>query len=269
MLLHGGYGSWRHWAKTIPAFSATHTLYVPDLPGLGDSSNVPEPASLCAIASFVASGLLRLLSGEQAVQLVGFSFGAVVGGYVAAVLGERTAGLTLVGPGSLGLARPPIPLESWRHEREPQAMRRIHRTNLGRLMISDAGRIDELAVEIQFQSAKRARLKSRSITAFDALSSVLRRATPARLCTIFGEHDAIVGQHMSDRQALMQDIQPRSQFNIIPGAGHWVAYEAPEAFNNVLRGVLASGSAACPPDTPAGPVPGRDPVHGQCRRCAT
>ena len=30
---------------------------------------------------------------------------------------------------------------------------------------------------------------------------------------------------------------------VVPGAGHWVAYEAPDAFAAILRGLLAPSSA--------------------------
>jgi pimeloyl-ACP methyl ester carboxylesterase len=238
VLLHGGHGSWRHWVKTIPALSRTHTLLVPDLPGLGDSSDVLGQASPSVIAEFVATGIRALLPGKTPVQLVGFSFGANIGGHAAALLGDRVAGLTLVGPGALGLPRATVPLVKWRHERSVEAVRAIHRKNLAHLMIADAGKIDELAVEIQYQNALRARLRSRKITSPDSLASALRRSAPEKLCTIFGEHDAVVGSHMSERQALMREIQPRSQFKIIPGAGHWVAFEAPEEFNQALQDVL-------------------------------
>ncbi|MCZ8108255.1 MAG: alpha/beta fold hydrolase, partial [Burkholderiales bacterium] len=45
VLLHGGYGSWLHWIRTIPAFADRRTLHVPDLPGLGDSDEAPAPGA--------------------------------------------------------------------------------------------------------------------------------------------------------------------------------------------------------------------------------
>jgi pimeloyl-ACP methyl ester carboxylesterase len=237
ILLHGGYGSWRHWVKTIPVLSRTHTLYVPDLPGLGDSGDMPKPASPALVASFVAAGIRALLPAGQ-IQIVGFSFGANIGGHVAALLGDRVAGLTLVGPGALGLPRETIPLEKWRHESSVEAIRAIHRKNLANLMIADEAKIDSLAVEIQLQNARRARLPSRKIAPPDSLAAALRRSVPKKLSIIFGGCDAIVGSHMAERQALMREIQPQSEFRIIAGAGHWVAFEAPEAFNEALRDAI-------------------------------
>jgi 2-hydroxy-6-oxonona-2,4-dienedioate hydrolase len=34
VLLHGGAGSWMHWVYTVPVFSRSYRVLVPDLPGL-------------------------------------------------------------------------------------------------------------------------------------------------------------------------------------------------------------------------------------------
>ena len=46
VLLHGGAGSWQHWVRTVPAFSRTHRVLAPDLPGLGESADPPAPRSV-------------------------------------------------------------------------------------------------------------------------------------------------------------------------------------------------------------------------------
>jgi pimeloyl-ACP methyl ester carboxylesterase len=39
---------------------------------------------------------------------------------------------------------------------------------------------------------------------------------------------------------MLQKIQPGAWFEVIPGAGHWVQYEAAEEFNRVLLGRLGA-----------------------------
>ena len=46
VLLHGGHGSWLHWIRNIDALSRDHMLFVPDLPGFGDSDDPPAEASM-------------------------------------------------------------------------------------------------------------------------------------------------------------------------------------------------------------------------------
>ena len=36
-------------------------------------------------------------------------------------------------------------------------------------------------------------------------------------------------------------FKPGASFDVIPGAGHWVQYEAPDAFNRLLRKRLNGG----------------------------
>src|SRR5690606_37875478 len=38
VLCHGGSGSWTHWIRTIPTLRHHYEVWVPDLPGLGDST---------------------------------------------------------------------------------------------------------------------------------------------------------------------------------------------------------------------------------------
>ena len=39
LLIHGGHGSWMHWARNIDVLSEKFSLFVVDLPGYGDSSD--------------------------------------------------------------------------------------------------------------------------------------------------------------------------------------------------------------------------------------
>ena len=42
VLLHGGAGSWTHWVRNItPLVAAGRRVWVPDLPGFGDSAPPP------------------------------------------------------------------------------------------------------------------------------------------------------------------------------------------------------------------------------------
>src|SRR5262245_62103404 len=41
VLIHGSYGSWRHWFRLIPSLARRHHVLVPDLPGHGDSADPP------------------------------------------------------------------------------------------------------------------------------------------------------------------------------------------------------------------------------------
>lgn len=239
VLLHGGYGSWRHWIRTIPAFASRRTVLVADLPGLGDSDEMPEPVTPDSIAAIVAEGIRRLAGAGTPIDLVGFSFGAMIAGHVAALLGTSVRSLTLVGAGALGTPRGEPKLAKWHNDMPPAELRRVHHTNLSLIMIADAAKIDELALLLQQENTQLARLKSRGLSGNDALARALRRSAPKKLHAVWGEMDQSAGGSIPERVAILRSIRPDVQVRLIPGAGHWVAYEDAESFNRILHEILA------------------------------
>ncbi|MBC7726873.1 MAG: alpha/beta fold hydrolase, partial [Microbacteriaceae bacterium] len=80
VLLHGGSGSWTHWVRNIQTLVATgRQVLVPDLPGFGDAAPPPPGSHADAVAPVLAEGLQILLQGRPC-NLVGLSFGGMVGG---------------------------------------------------------------------------------------------------------------------------------------------------------------------------------------------
>ncbi|MES3000340.1 MAG: alpha/beta fold hydrolase [Pseudomonadota bacterium] len=238
VLVHGGAGSWRHWFRNIPALAERHTVYVPDLPGLGDSSDMLSPAQ-AAIGFALAEGMQALVPQDAPIDLVGFSFGALVSSQAAAAAGDRVRRLVLIGPGALGLPRVNIKLEKWRGETDANAIRAIHRRNLSRLMIADAKHIDDMAISIQHENGLLARLKSWAVTPPDALARVLPQIHGDKLHVIYGSRDAVAGPHLDARRDFFSRIAPEGRFRLVPGAGHWAAYEAPDTIDALLREFLA------------------------------
>lgn len=240
VLLHGGAGSWQHWVHTVPAFERTHRVIAPDLPGLGESANPPSPADITTVAAIVAAGIDGLLGAHACYDLVGFSFGASVGGHVALLHAHRVRSLTLVGAG--GLVRPSTPMTLERiRDKTGEALIAAHRTNLQRTMIADPARIDDLALAIQDWNARHSRLDSPSIIALRPLAVSLPQLRNA-VYAIWGERDQIAYYTLADRIAALRVLRPEIEPCVIPSAGHWAAYEAPYAFNAALAGFLQDRS---------------------------
>ena len=231
VLLHGGAGSWRHWARNIGALSARHRVLAPDLPGLGESAALPGEPGHPGIAAAVAAGL-RALAAPAPYDLTGFSFGANVAAHLAAIPDCRPARLTLLGASSLGLPRRPVPLVPVRALAGAARME-AHRENLARLMIRDPARIDAEALAIQAWNSDHARFRSRGLGGSDSLRRALEALSPdLSLRALYGEHDAVVVPHMADRAALFATLG--AEFRVVPGAGHWVMFEASEAVDAFL-----------------------------------
>jgi pimeloyl-ACP methyl ester carboxylesterase len=242
VLLHGGAGSWRHWVRTVPDFASSHRVLVPDLPGFGESSDPSPPPEMSAIAAIVATGIDRALGPEAPYDLVGFSFGASVGGHVALTHGARVRSLTLVGAGGLVRPRAPMVLERVR-DKTGQARLEAHRTNLERIMLADRSRIDALAIEIQDWNSAHARLDSPALIARRPLvESLPRLRIPVN--AIWGERDQIAYYTIEDRVAALRALCPSVGVRIVSGASHWVAYEFPDAFASTLSELLGRDRAS-------------------------
>ena len=166
-------------------------------------------------------------------HLAGFSFGGVIGGSVAAQLGDRLRGFTVVGSNGLGLERSPTPLRRVPADADETEEFATHRYNLNQLMIADPDRIDELALYLQKTNHARARMRSRRFSRSGALIEALPQVK-ARLDGIWGERDATAYPHLDERARLLRSIQPQARFAVVPGAGHWVQFEAAEQFNPIL-----------------------------------
>jgi 2-hydroxy-6-oxonona-2,4-dienedioate hydrolase len=233
VLLHGGYGSWTHWIRNVLPLARRFTVVAPDLPGLGDSATPPEPWTSAGLAAIIVAGLDVALDHGVVHHLAGFSFGGVIGGSVAAQLGDRLCGFTVVGSNGLGLVRSPTPLERVKPDAGEAEEFATHRYNLNQLMIADPTKIDELALYLQRTNHARARMRSRRFSRSGALVEALPRV-PARLDGIWGERDATAYPHLDERARLLRSFQPQARFAVVPGAGHWVQYEAAERFNELL-----------------------------------
>lgn len=242
VLLHGGYGSWRHWIKSIPVLSEHWRLLVPDMPGLGDSAPPPKPYDAYSIARPLAEGLEQILPSAARYDIAGFSFGGLIGGHVAELHGARVKRYIAVAPGGLGIERTTQrpPLAKLRPHMSEAAFDAAHRHNLSVIMFADPGNIDALAVYLQTQSVRRGRTKSVPIARTGTLALALPKID-AEIKAIYGTKDDATGTGLAQRRALFEEIQPGMDFRVIEGAGHWVMYETPEEFNAILIDMLAEG----------------------------
>jgi 2-hydroxy-6-oxonona-2,4-dienedioate hydrolase len=233
VLLHGGYGSWSHWIRNIPVLKQRFMVIAVDLPGLGDSATPPEPWTAEGLAAIIVKGLdIVLPKGEQP-HMAGFSFGGVIGGVVAAQLGDRLKAFTVVGSNGLGLERSPTPLERVAADASEEQEFAAHRYNLNQLMIHNPDKIDQLALWLQKTNHAHARMRSRRFSRSGALVEALPKIK-ARLDGIWGERDATAYPHVDERRRILQEVQPGARFTVVPGAGHWVQFEEADAFNRII-----------------------------------
>lgn len=238
MLFHGGSGSWVHWIRNVVPLSEHYTVYAPDLPGLGDSDPPDDVRDIWSVTKCVRIATDAILPKDQPVVLTGFSFGGMVSGHLSTLMPERIKRIVLVGAGGLKARRKPGPkLHKLLPEMPAWTLASEARRNLEILMLHDPKNVDGVAIHMQIMNTTRARTRSRDMGIAGALSNVLPEVrTP--LGGIWGEFDSTTYPYLQERIDLFRDVQPDFEMNVIPGAGHWVAYEAADAFNTRLIEVL-------------------------------
>jgi pimeloyl-ACP methyl ester carboxylesterase len=241
VLLHGGTGSWMHWMRNIDDLARDHMLLVPDIPGSGESASLALPTSVETVAATLLAGVDLIIGADKRFTVAGFSMGGLISGFMTKLAGDRVTTLVLVGAVGTTARRGELaPMKSWRRLPTDEAKREAHRTNLQILMVHDPDAIDEPALYMQFHNAERSRVRGKHINPTGDLSHTLPHFN-GRLAGIWGEHDATVGPYLDERREKLRQFKADATFDVIPGAGHWVQYEAADAFNALLRRRLNGG----------------------------
>ncbi|QNP48887.1 alpha/beta fold hydrolase [Diaphorobacter aerolatus] len=230
--LHGGHGSWLHWLRNIEAFSANYRVLLPDMPGFGESEDFDlaarDPARLDLLTEALCQGIRDLVGTLTPFHLIGFSFGGLIAGMVAARMPQiRT--LTLLGTAGHGFRRASEPpMRNWR-DFDGDQRKEVLRDNLQAFMLASPA--DETACWIHAQSCENTRFYSKSYSRKASLAASLGDVK-APVLMLWGENDVTAEPVMAAEQ-LAQNRTER-EWMIIPSAGHWVQYEAAATVNVLL-----------------------------------
>ncbi len=244
VLLHGGFGSWTHWARNLPALAQRYRTLAFDLPGCGDSPDFAEPLPDEAYYDWVAREILAECAGP--IRLVGFSFGGSVAAAVAPRLGDRLVAISLTAPGSFGrpaprdvairplLSRPGREVDTWENARH----------NLRQVMFANLETADQETVALHLRNIERGRFPSRRLSWQDRIERDLA-TLPCPLQLIWGLQDRMATPSVHARVERVRHAKPHARFDLIEGAGHWVQYERPAEFDAALLAFVdAPGGAA-------------------------
>ena len=237
VLLHGGSGSWTHWVRNIDALSVEHAVWAMDLPGMGDSALPPEAKDADDIVPWVAQGMAQLLGG-QAIPVMGFSFGGLTAGFVAARHPERVSRLLLVGVPGLGLFGDTLPLRGFLPNMDQSQRNAVHHHNLMSIMLAHEASLIDQTLEIQERNVVRDRLRRRRI----ARSTVMMELQTQWRCPVhalWGALDALYLENLSSAPERLNQCDLRD-LTLLPDTGHWANYENAKAFNDWAIAQLAS-----------------------------
>ncbi len=236
VLLHGGLGCWLHWARVMPELSSNFTLWIPDMPGFGESTFTPTSAGgLDELVSALSHSINELLGSHTPIKLAGFSFGGLVAALLAAKRGH-VEHMVLVGPAGHGGPRRqhtlPLPWHGLDPDLEPEPWAQLMRHNLLAQMLHSELALDALAMEIQWRGYINSRFRSKQYSRSAALAPALSRFSGEAL-TLWAEHDVTAVP-----QQMQNDFAPNGaarKMQIIEGTGHWLMYEAPAKTASLMK----------------------------------
>jgi 2-hydroxy-6-oxonona-2,4-dienedioate hydrolase len=233
VLLHGGSGSWKHWLRNVEHFAQQREVWALDIPGFGDSSLPSGITDADGLVPYIAEILKQTFHGN-AVDVIGFSFGGMTAGLVAAEYPELIRQLILVGAPGLGLFGKELPMRGMTPSMDKEAQRQVHRHNLNTMMFTHPESVTEDVIDLQEANVSRDRLRRRRI----ARTNVLAQAQTRWTCPVHGvwaEFDAL---YKDSLQEIPHVLTSMASFTVVPNAGHWVMFENPEAFHAVVDSLI-------------------------------
>ena len=237
IFIHGAQQDHSCWTLQTRWF-AHHgfTVLAPDLPGHGRSAGEPLQ-SIEALAEWIAA-LLDALGVEQA-RLVGHSMGSLVAVEFAASYPQRTVQAALIGT-SLPMPVAPVLLDAAR-DNEPKAAAMINGWSY-----SASGQIGGNTVPGLWLLGMNQRLMARQkpgvfhadLAACNAYGRTLESlsAITAPVLLIAGSQDKMTSPKAAKA---VQAAIPGAQMSLIPGSGHALMAERPDAVLDALIAFLA------------------------------
>jgi 2-hydroxy-6-oxonona-2,4-dienedioate hydrolase len=245
LLLHGGTGSWTHWVRNIEALSREFSLVIPDLPGMGESLDVPRDTDLDGYGEYLLAAIgAGLVPRGRRFAVAGFSWGGVVAAWLAARLPRDVFAACLLAPGGFppkGWHRPPLrAVPPGASDAEADA---IHRANLEMMMISRPERIDGLTVAMQRLNHAITRFKSRFLGYRDTLGPSLRKVR-CPVLAILPARDPLPQPDTQARADYLVQCAPHMACRVVQDASHWVAFEAAGEVNALVSDFVARHAPA-------------------------
>jgi pimeloyl-ACP methyl ester carboxylesterase len=229
VLIHGGHGSWLHWIRNIESLANHRRLILADLPGFGDSDDVPKGVGSQEIAEFALASLDELLGGRPLIDMAGFSFG---GSIASRIVEKRGNVRRLALLGSAGSATPQLPspeLARWRHL-EGEAQEGALRHNLIARMLHANAKVEPIVYEAYALATTICRYHSRGEVQRRRLKDILSGFDGPALF-MWGELDATA---TPEDTRYLASTGPNRHVKVIRGVGHWIQAEAPDEINAEL-----------------------------------
>jgi pimeloyl-ACP methyl ester carboxylesterase len=233
VLLHGGSGSWTHWLRNVEHFAQTREVWALDIPGFGDSDLPVGVTDADGLVPYIAEIFTHSFKGKT-VDVLGFSFGGMTAGLVAAQYPQIIRQLILIGAPGLGLFGKELPMRGMTPNMNLAGQRHVHKHNLSTMMFAHPESVTEEVIDLQLANVSRDRLRRRRIARTDVLAQAQTRWT----CSVHGVWGALDALYQDTLQKVPEALTSMATFTVVPDAGHWVMYERPDAFHEAVDPLL-------------------------------
>ncbi|BDU54533.1 alpha/beta hydrolase [Limnohabitans sp. TEGF004] len=234
VLLHGGSGSWTHWLRNVEHLAKIRTIWALDIPGFGDSDLPSGVSDADGLVPYVAEILANSFRGDG-VDVMGFSFGAMTAGLVAAEYPNLIRQLILVGAPGLGLFSKELPMRGMTPDMDEESQRKVHRHNLNAMMFVHPDSVTDDVIDLQQANVARDRLRRRRV----ARTDVLAQAQTHWTCPVHGVWGVCDALYQGTLAQVPQVLSSMASFTVVPDAGHWVMFEKPDAFHAAVAPLLS------------------------------
>lgn len=233
VFLHGLGGSRIAWRPQLDGLADTRRIVAWDAPGVGTSERVAS----CSFDSYVdrALALIDAVSPDAPVDLVGTSFGGMIAQYTTARAPERIRSLVLISSSPKFGLDGTDPVE-WR-ARRLAGLEEFGSTAAAAppILSSLAGPNAQHVVPEAVEAMARVTMDG----LMDHLTTITTHDSRQILPTITVPTLALVGEDDDETpiaySATIVELMPNAELAVIPGVGHLLNLEAPDAVNAAIR----------------------------------
>lgn len=252
VFIHGLSSYTSFWEYQLPGFASTHRVLALDLPGYGASAKPDAPYTPPWYADVVSAWLDRV--GVDKATIVGHSMGGQIALTLALDHPEKVGRLVLSAPAGLepfnpGAAR--FMKDFWTERRATQTTEDQVRANFVTQVFNrrDAG--VERLIEERVRLGQSPSFGGTSVAVARSVAGMLDFPVRDRLgaiavptLVVFGSADRMIPNPIFTGGAtrtiarIAEERIPGARVVMVPGAGHTVHHDAPEAFNAALAEFL-------------------------------
>jgi len=218
ILLHGGLGNAGYWDKQIPVLSKKYKVIAMDSRGHGRSTFSEKPIGYALMASDVVA-LMDYLSIKKA-HILGWSDGGIIGLDLALNHPDRLKKVIVYGANyNLSGVRPDIG-ESKKFNDYIEKAAKDYQT-----LSPDPSRWDAFMENIGQMWASEPNLTAEQLGSITVPMLILD-----------GDNDELI---YTEHSTEMAGLIPTAELTLVPGAGHFAAWEKPDEFNKIVLKFLA------------------------------